>query len=150
MASNLTLTAAILRLYFSIAFSDSDLQDDEAGMIVDQASLIAKKIRAGPIPKREDVEQILGSYLIDYARFQGKEDEIYPLHILQEAIDHIKEDEMRSTILTQMLAITLADGAVHNNEMFLLKYIAEEWDMLEEFSDFNRMITKIFKPAPKS
>jgi len=149
MPKEITLTSAILRLYFSIAVSDSDLQDDEAGMIVDQAALIAKKVRAGPIPNREEVEQILGSYLIDFARYQGKTDETYPFHILQEATEYIKEDEMRSTVLTQMLAITLADGAIHNNEMFLLKHIATEWDMLEEFSEFNRMITRLFNPTPK-
>lgn len=149
MTTDITLNTAILRLYFSIAVSDGELQDEEAGMIVDQAALIARKIRAGPLPTRAEVEQILGGYLIDFARYQGKNDDIFPVHILQEAIDFIEEDEMRSSVLTQMLAITLADGIVHNNEMFLLKHIADAWEMLEEFSDFNHLVTRIFKPASK-
>lgn len=148
MSKELDLNTAILRLYFSIAVSDGELQDEEAGMIVDQASLIARKIRAAPLPTREEVEQVLGSYLIDFARYQGKSDDIFPLHILQEAINFIEEDDMRSSVLTQMLAIMLADGSVHNNEMYLLKHIAGEWGMLEEFSDFNRLVTSIFKPVP--
>lgn len=148
MSKEIDLNTAILRLYFSIAVSDGELHDEEAGMIVDQASLIAKKIRAGPLPTREEVEQILGGYLIDFARYRDKSDDFFPLHILQEAIDFIDEDEMRSSVLTQMLAITLADGSVHNNEMYLLKHIAGEWDMVDEFSDFNRLVTSIFKPTP--
>ena len=147
MAKEMDINSAILRLYFSIAVSDSDLHDNEAGMIADQATLIARRIRAASLPTREDVERILGSYLIDYARYGGKDDETYPVDILREAIDYIDEDEMRSTVLTQMMAIALADGSVHNNEMFLLKHVAREWDMEEEFSD--RLINKLFKPAPK-
>lgn len=149
MATEINLNSAILRLYFSIAVSDGELQDEEAGMIVDQASLIARKVRAGPLPTRSEVEQVLGGYLIDFARYQGKNDSVFPVHILQESIDFIDEDEMRSSVLTQMLAIALADGYVHNNEMFLLKHIAGAWDMLEEFSEFNRMVTKVFKPSSK-
>lgn len=149
MATEMNLNDAILRLYFSIAVSDGELLDEEAGMIVDQAGQIAKKVRAGPLPTRADVEQILGGYLIDFARFHDKNDGIFPMHILQESIDFIEEDEMRSSVLTQMLAITLADGSVHNNEMYLLKHIASEWGMLEEFVEFNHLITRIFKPAAK-
>jgi hypothetical protein len=149
MATEINLNSAILRLYFSIALSDGELLDEEAGMIVDQAALIARKVRAGPLPTRAEVEQILGGYLIDFARHQGKNDEIFPVHILQESIDFIDEDEMRSSVLTQMLAITLADGTVHNNEMFLLKHIAGAWGMLDEFSDFNQLVTRVFKPAAK-
>ena len=149
MATEITLNTAILRLYFSIAVSDGELQDEEAGMIVDQATMIARKISAGPLPTRAEVEQILGGYLIDYTRFKDKNDDLFPMHILQEAIDFIEENEMRSSILTQMLGITLADGSVHNNELFLLKHIAGAWDMLDEFSDFNRLVTRIFKPASK-
>ena len=148
MSKEIDLNTAILRLYFSIAVSDGELHDEEAGMIVDQAGLIARKVRAGPLPSREDVEQILGGYLIDFARYRDKENDVFPLHILQQAIDFIDENDMRSSVLTQMLAITLADGSVHNNEMYLLKHIAREWDMLDEFSDFNRLVTSIFKPAP--
>lgn len=149
MASEINLTNAILRLYFSIAVSDGELLDEEAGMIVDQAGLIAKKVRAAPLPSRAEVEQVLGGYLIDFARYHDKNNGIFPIHILQESIDFIDEDELRSSVLTQMLAITLADGSVHNNEMFLLKHIASEWDMLEEFTEFNHLITRIFKPASK-
>ena len=149
MSAEMNLNTAILRLYFSIAVSDGELLDEEAGMIVDQAAQIARKIRAGPLPTRADVEQILGGYLIDFARHQDKTSGEFPLHILQEAIDYIDEDEMRSSLLTQMLAISLADGTVHNNELFLLKHIAGEWDMLDEFSEFKRLVTRIFKPSPK-
>jgi hypothetical protein len=149
MTTDITLNTAILRLYFSIALSDGELQDEEAGMIVDQAALIAKKIRAGPLPTRAEVEQILGGYLIDFTRYQGKNADVFPMHILQEAIDFIEEDDIRSSVLTQMLAITLADGSVHNNEMFLLKHIAESWGMFDEFSDFNHLVTRIFKPASR-
>ena len=148
MSKEIDLNTAILRLYFSIAVSDGELQDEEAGMIVDQAGLIARKIRAGPLPTREEVEQVLGSYIIDFARYRDKNEDLFPLHILREAIDFIEEDDIRSSVLTQMLAIMLADGTVHNNEMYLLKHIAAEWDMLEEFSHFNRLVTGIFKPAP--
>ena len=149
MATEFNLNSAILRLYFSIALSDGELLDEEAGMIVDQAALIARKVRAGPLPTRAEVEQILGGYLIDLARYQGKNNEVFPMHILQQSIDFIDEVEMRSSVLTQMLAITLADGTVHNNEMFLLKHIAEAWDMLDEFSEFNHLVTRVFKPAAK-
>ena len=145
----MTLNSAILRLYFSIAHSDSELHDNEAGMIVDQASIIATKVRAGPLPTRDEVEQILGRYLIDLARHQGKNDEPFPLHILDEAIEFIEDDDVCSSVLTQMLAIALADGTVHNNELYLLKYIATKWDMHDEFADFNRLVTKIFKSKTK-
>jgi len=149
MAKEIDINSAILRLYFSIAVSDNELHDNEAGMIVDQATLIARRIRAASLPTQEDVEQILGSYLIDYARFSPKGGEPFPLQILQEAVEYIDEDDMRSTVLTQMLAIAFADGAVHNNEMYLLKHIAREWGMDEEFSNFYRLMKKVFKPEPR-
>jgi hypothetical protein len=144
MSGDLTLTSAVLRLYFAIAVSDSELHDDEAGMIVDQASQIARKVKAAPIPSKEEVEQILGSYLIDFARNQGKHDEPFPLHIIDEAISFIEEAELRSSVLTQMLAIALADGIVHNNELYLLKHISSKWDMHDEFTEFHRLVSKIF------
>lgn len=130
----------VLHLYFAVVVADNKLHPAETQMVLDQASALLREVLSVAELSMDSVEQALGSYQLDISRHSDTGDQVFPTPIIEDAIDNIGDNALRSSLLKQMLAIALADGEAHNNELAVLKHAAKEWGMEDGYAAFQHAI----------
>ena len=133
---------AFLNLVFAVAVADKKLRKEEVLMITDLVSVNVRRIFHRNHPSRDLIERTLGAYELKVSKNWGKNNGGFPYNILDEYTDQINENQIRSIVLRQLLAVALSDNEIHNNELAILNYISEKWGMQEEYKQFQTAIIK--------